>query len=45
MMKKIEMVEQPEIKEVEVPLDEERFTESLNGNVYSDHHMKDVINN
>ena len=41
---KFEMLDNPEIKEVEVPLDEEGFAEFLNENAYCDHHMKDVIN-
>ena len=40
---KIEMLDNPEIKEVEVPMDEKGFAEFLNENVYCDQHTTDVI--
>ena len=40
---KIEMVDQPEIKEVEVPWDEEGFAEFLNENVCCDNHMEGKV--
>ena len=42
---KIEMLDNPEIKEVEVPLDEKGFAEFLNEHAYCDQHTTDVINN
>ena len=42
---KIEMLANPEIKEVEVPLDEKGFAEFLNEHAYCDNHKADVINN
>ena len=41
---KIEMLANPEIKEVEVPLDEKGFAGFLNEHAYCDQHT-DVINN
>ena len=41
---KIEMLANPEIKEVEVPLDEKGFAEFLNEHAYCDQHT-DIINN
>ena len=41
---KFEMLDNPEIKEVEVPLDEEGFAEFFNEHAYCDQHT-DVINN
>lgn len=41
---RIEMLDQPEIKEVEVPMDEKGFAGFLNENAYCDQHTTDVIN-